>query len=88
MDKIRYAPLILFGLFSTKLLILGGNLESAIVLGVLGAVASYYEFKSNDKKINDLELKINKIEQKSNEIDEVKSSFASYKMAQGYKKLV
>lgn len=60
----KYIPLGLFTLYAGKLLILGGSLESAVVLAVLAAASAFYEYKSNDKALKELQDKFKNFEEK------------------------
>ena len=84
MDNTKYIPLGLFALFAGKLLILGGSYESSLILGVLASTAAYYQFKSNDKIIKDLEAKNNELQSRVQQLEgdfkEVRSFFNSSKL--------
>lgn len=84
MDKIKFIPLAISSLFGLKLLVLGGNLESACILAVLGGISAFYEFKVQNKKIKDLEEKVesyNKtMEEKAKEIESLKTHVSSIKL--------
>jgi hypothetical protein len=62
--------------------------EAAILL-ILGSVAAFYEYKSTNKKIDELEAIVAKhqelIENKFKELDGVKTQVASIKLSNSYK---
>lgn len=59
MLKTKYVPLALFVAFFVKVLILKeiSLVESSILL-ILAGAAALYEYKSNDKKLQELDLKL------------------------------
>lgn len=87
MDKIKHIPLFLFAVASLKLLILGADWPMAAVLLVLGGIAAFWEYKSQEKKFKDLE----EILKKQNEVqiaqarvlDELRSNMSAVKIASG-----
>lgn len=58
---VKYLPLALFLLFSLKLLVKGAELSDAPALLILAASACFYEFKSQYRKITELETKVKEI---------------------------
>ena len=54
----------MFLLYGVKVVSLGGSLEAAALLAVFGSIAAFYEFKSQDKKLQDLENKFASYEEK------------------------
>lgn len=85
MDNIKYIPLSLFVLFSGKALLVGvSSLESAAALLILGGIAAFYEFKSQDKALVALKKQIEEqnklIEENKKELNEVKTHVASFKL--------
>lgn len=90
MDKIKYIPLALFVLFSGKALISGVNsYESASGLLILGAIAAFYEFKSQEKTVTLLSDEISKQreEQKrlEKELEALKSTVSSIKLTNQFR---
>lgn len=83
-------PLGIFSLYFIKVCLQPVTLTEAAILMILGTVAAFYEFKSTDKKILELEQKVNghqeQIEQKFKELDGVKSQVAGIKLASSYSK--
>ena len=85
MDKIKYVPLVLLVLFSGKVFLSGSfSFESSLCLFVLGLIASYYEFKSQDRVISEfkkvLEEQSKLIEENKKELAEVKNHMSSFKL--------
>jgi hypothetical protein len=90
MQKYRKSiPLMAFCLYFLKVSLLPTGPVEASILLILGSVAAYFEYKSNDQKIKDLESKldlyIKDSAQKFVELEGVKSQVAGIKMATGYK---
>jgi hypothetical protein len=90
MDKIKYIPLTLFALFSAKCLFLGvASYESAFALLILGLVAAYYEFKSQDRIITEFkkELDETRSHQKKleSEMEALKSYVSSIKLSNQFR---
>ena len=52
--NIKHIPLVLFAIFVAKSLFTGATLADAAIMAVLGAVAGFYEYKSQEKVIEDL----------------------------------
>lgn len=94
MYKTKYVPLALFMAFFVKLLLLkdASMVDSSILL-ILAGIAAVYEFKSNDRKLKELETKldeVNKIFQTtidahSIEIRECKSYISGMKLQNQFK---
>lgn len=84
-------PLSLFCLYFFKTLIKSNGYEDAGILLILGSIASFYEFKSEDTKISTIEKQIAKLEQdielKNKDVDSIKNAMASMKLAQGMRGL-
>jgi hypothetical protein len=92
MLKLKSAlPLALFCLYFIKTLIRPSGYEDAVILTVLGSIAAFYEFKSSEVKIINLEKQMTKLnedlELRNKEIDSIKSAVASMKLAQGMRGL-
>jgi hypothetical protein len=92
MLKLKSAlPLALFCLYFIKTLIRPAGYEDAVILLVLGSIAAFYEFKSSETKITNLENQMTKlgetIELRNKEVDSIKSAVASMKLAQGMRGL-
>lgn len=90
MDKIKYIPLALFVLFSGKSLYFGvGSYESALVLLILGGIAGFYEFKSQDKVISDLTKRLdnqNAINENfARELESAKNHLSTLKLTNQFK---
>lgn len=80
-------PLIVFCLFLAKTVLQPITFADSSVLFVLASMACYFEFKSNDNKISELEKNIVSIQKnlddRAKELDTLKSSVASVKLATG-----
>jgi peptidoglycan hydrolase CwlO-like protein len=80
-------PLIAFGAYFVKSLILQPTLVEAAILLILGGVAGFFEYKSNDKKILDLNERLNNqqksLDEKQKEIDSIKNSIMGIKLSGG-----
>ena len=90
MDKIKYIPLALFVLFSGKSLLLGiSGYETVAGLLVLGAIASFYEFKSQVAEIsllkNDLSKQQDEHKKLEKELNELKTSVSSIKLTNQFR---
>jgi len=89
MELRKSAPLILFCLYFAKLALLAPTYTDAAILLILGATAGLFEFKSNEKKIKDLEqLLVNQQKELSKTTEEIlaiKSHVASIKLATNIK---
>ncbi len=87
MDKLKYAPLSLFTLFSAKMLILGANWQDCAIILILATLSAFLEFKNQEKKQKEIE----EVLRKQNEtilaltkvMDELRSNMSSIKIAQG-----
>jgi len=85
--NIKHIPLILFGIFVMKCLFTGATLSDAAIMAVLGAVAAFYEYKSQEQAIKLME----EIQRKqaettlalAKELAELKSSVSTIKIGQG-----
>ncbi len=90
MDNIKYLPLGLFFAYAGKLMIVGPTFVDAASLLVLGGVAVFYEYKSNSKKIKELQAKLDAVstrqDEKDKEISELRSFMSAAKMAQSFKR--
>ena len=86
MENIKYLPLGFFLLFCSKLMIFKGNWEDVGILITLGCISAFYEFKSNDKKISQLENKIDTYKTEYNEklkqLEDLKTHVAGLKLSQ------
>lgn len=80
-------PLLVFCLFLAKIAMQPVTFAEASVLFVLAGMSCYFEFKSNDNKISQLENNITLIQKslddRAKELDTLKSSVASVKLATG-----
>lgn len=85
----KIIPLGTFCLYFIKVCLQPVTLTEAAILLILGTVAAFYEFKSADQKMLDLEDKVNKhqeeIEKRFKELDGVKSQVAGIKLSNSYK---
>lgn len=88
-SKVKYLPLGAFALYFLKVSLQPVTLTEAAILLILGSVAAFYEFKSTNKKILDLEAQIKNqqklIEDKFREFEGVKSQVAGIKLASNYR---
>ena len=82
----KYAPLVLFCLYAAKLVILGGSLNDAALLAVIGSLSAFSLYKSEDKKIQEVMIRLNEMDNKLQELnkanDDLRSGVASVKIAQ------
>lgn len=89
MNKVKIIPLGTFLLYFIKVCLQPVTLTEAAILLILGVVASFYEFKSNDNKIQELEALVQNhqklIEDKFKELDGVKNQVAGIKLSNTYK---
>lgn len=80
-------PLLAFCLFLIKTSLQSITFTESSVLFILAAMACFFEFKSNDNKISQLENNIISIQKslddRAKELDTLKSSVASVKLATG-----
>jgi len=83
---LKLVPLSLLVLFSGKLLILGANLEGALICAILGGVSSYFYFKSNEEQNADFKNQLGYMqhaqEEQKKEINELKTYVGGMRMAQ------
>lgn len=94
MSKTKYIPLALFMAFFIKVLLLkeASLIDSSILL-ILAGIAAFYEFKSNDKKLQDLEIKLHEsnkhlqaaIDQNSKELKEFNTYISGLKIQNQFK---
>lgn len=91
MIKTKYIPLALFVAFFIKVLILKDvSLVDSSVLLILAGASAFYEYKSNDKKLRELEIKVNSIKKElqdnidlnTKELKEFNSYISSLKIQQ------
>ena len=84
-------PLTVFCLYLAKTIIQPATFVEASILFVLAAMVCYFEFKSDEKKINELEQKIadtqKSIDEKTKDIEILKTSVASIKLSTGMRGL-
>lgn len=87
--NIRIAPFILFVIYSSKLLILGGNLQDASVLLVIGLLSVYFDYKVSDKKYKELYEKLEnqqkQLEANIKDLNETRDRINSLKLGQHLK---
>lgn len=86
MHNIRYIPLFLFTIFITKLLVIGVAWADAPIALILASAAAFFEYKTSDKKhqeLHDILKKQNEvILAMAKEIDSVKSGVSKVSLAQ------
>lgn len=75
---LKYLPLALFFLYSLKLLVKGVDYTDAPILFILASAAAVYEFKSQDKKVTELEEKFKEIEQIAKEAKKYSEDAKNY----------
>jgi peptidoglycan hydrolase CwlO-like protein len=84
-------PLVVFCLYLVKSAILPATFVEAAILLVLGTMACYFEYKSNDAKLSELEGNVKQVQTnldiKSKELESLKSAVASMKLATGMRTL-
>lgn len=89
MQYIRYIPLFLFTLLCGKLLINGSQWTDAPIFLGLGLAASFFEYKTSEKKLAEMEATIAKQNDAmlamAKALDEVRTSVSSMRLAQGMK---
>lgn len=77
-------PLVAFCLYFAKLVLQPATLIEASILLILGSICCYFEFKSTDQTILDLNQKVTNLEnawkERDKDIDNLKSSVASVKL--------
>jgi len=78
MKYTKYVPLGLFALYAGKLFIQGGNIESALILAVLAAASGFYEWKSQDQALTDLQSKFKYFEDRLVEQDKANKSLETH----------
>ena len=87
----KYLPLAAFCIYFAKVTILPSSYPEAVILLILGSVAAYFEYKSNDKKIAALEEQFKAqqkdLEDKAKDIEHLKSSITSMKLSAGMRPL-
>ena len=80
----RVIPILAFCLYFSKIFIQPPTLIDASILLILAGISGYFEYKNNEKIVQQLEQKFLKLEQdldlKSKEIDNLKSSVTSLKL--------
>lgn len=83
----KYIPLVLFVGAVSKGLFLGFSWVDVLAIAVLGAISAFYEFKSNDKKIQILHERCNKVDEHLTTLykksTDVEGYFSGMKVAQG-----
>lgn len=84
-------PLVAFCLYFLKISILPSGYTEASILLILGSLAAFFEFKSNDKLVQALEDKLNQqqkeLDLKSKDIESIKSHIASMKLSSSLRPL-
>lgn len=84
-------PLVVFCLYLIKTVLQPATFVEASILFALAAMSCYFEFKSNDNKLSELEQKINQtqknIDSKAAEVENLKSSVAALKLSSGMRSL-
>jgi hypothetical protein len=87
MEKIKHIPLFLFAVTACKLLILGGDVSSALILLILAATAAFWEFKVQDKRHKEIEMVMAKQNETilalAKSLDELRTNISAVKVAQG-----
>lgn len=78
MEKIKYLPLGLFIAAVIKSLISPSNFVDVSLILVLGLIASFYEFKVQEKKYSDLQKQLDLINKDLNSIKEINDELKSY----------
>jgi peptidoglycan hydrolase CwlO-like protein len=88
---IKRLPLTVFCLYLIKCAILPASFVEAAILTVLGTMACYFEYKSNDAKLQELENNVKQVQTnldiKAKELEALKSAVASMKLATGMRTL-
>ena len=78
MDKTKYIPLSLFVAYSLKILLTGTNIVDAVALAVIGTLAAYYEFKTDDKRLALLESRCLVIDTQISRLDKANSDIRTH----------
>lgn len=84
--KVKYLPLLLFAIYSIKLLVLGASLVDAPILLIMGLISSVYEIKSQSKLLSNLRKDVGDLQKHKEETDklisEVKTHISGIKLGQ------
>lgn len=82
---IQKLPLVLFCLYFIKVMFFPVSYAEVGILLILGAVSSYFEFKNQDKRLEEmkshLDQAIKSFESKTKEIEEMKNAFNAMKLS-------
>jgi len=88
MEYLKYLPLSLFTLAVGKGLIIGFSWVDAPILLILGGIAAFYEFKSNDKKVALLQTRLDLVDKHLTEfnvkLDKVQTHSSAMSLGQQY----
>lgn len=86
MKFIKYAPLVIFGLFALKTLIMGCTIENALTLAILGSIAAYYEWKNESAIIQAFEFRLvsyeEKLDNSAKELENLKTHVGGLRIGQ------
>lgn len=92
MQKIvKHLPLAIFCLYFSKVYLQTISYPEVGILLVLASIASFYEYKAADSKLNQLEDKLIKqeirLESKEKELEIIKTTIASLKLSSGMRQV-
>ena len=85
---IKHLPLAMFMAYFIKVSLFSVTYVEAVILLILGAAAAFFEFKSNDIKITELDAKVSlyekQVEAKLKEIEAIKGQVAGLKLSSSF----
>jgi predicted negative regulator of RcsB-dependent stress response len=87
MEKyIKYVPLALFSLYAVKCLVFPTTFVNGVILGVLGCIAGYYEWKSQNSEVAKLRQEFSSFTEKLTTLnkshEDLKSAVSTAKFSQ------
>lgn len=89
MKYLEHLPKALLVLLFSKGLILGFDLSSCIVLGILALLIAFYEYKIKEDKIIEIDQELKRLNDRlllnEEKTSKVNDSITGFKMAQGMK---
>lgn len=89
MDKLKYIPIALFSAYIIKLLIIGANIQDALISIGLMALVAYLEHKPAQKQIQQLNQEVINLKEElklvDKRVDEARTSIVGMKMNSGIK---
>ena len=87
MEKyLKYMPMALFSLYALKCLVFPTTFVNGMILGVLGCIAGYYEWKSQHSEMDKLHKELDELTNKLNSLskshEDLKNSVSTAKFSQ------